>query len=115
MQLGRNPPGKQISSHDLAGKGGFSLFTGIGGEKWKQAATNVGTEMRIPINAVSIGAGQDWEDVYWGWAAKRGVEEDGMVLVRPDLFVAYRAQGCFDTLEECSEKLKGVMMSILGW
>ena len=30
--------GRKVSTHDLAGKGRFALFTGIGGEAWMDAA-----------------------------------------------------------------------------
>jgi hypothetical protein len=49
--------------------------------------------------------------VYWDWARMREVEEDGCVLMRPDRFVAWRAQ---TMVEGCGEKLLVVMKSILG-
>lgn len=113
--LGQNPPTKLMSTLDLAGKGRFAIFTGIGGSRWKQAALDVGKELGTEIKATSIGSNQDYEDIYWTWESVRGVEEDGVVLVRPDLFCAWRYQRCFDTQEECTAKLREVMRSILGW
>ncbi|KAH7351470.1 FAD binding domain-containing protein [Pyrenochaeta sp. MPI-SDFR-AT-0127] len=39
--LNKRIPGTPISTIDLAGNGHFSLFTGAGGEAWRQAATTV--------------------------------------------------------------------------
>ncbi len=38
--------GRRVSSHDLAGKGRFALFTGIAGSPWADAAEAVGGEHR---------------------------------------------------------------------
>ncbi|KAF2469919.1 uncharacterized protein BDR25DRAFT_370577 [Lindgomyces ingoldianus] len=105
-------PKKLVSTVDIAGKGRFCLFTGIGGESWKVAAAAVSESLKVPIGVVGIGFGQDWEDPYHAWADKRGVEEDGAVLVRPDLFVAWRAESS-GSEEECASKLQEVMKRIL--
>jgi hypothetical protein len=107
-------PGKRVSTIDIAGKGAFCLFTGVGGQPWRSAAGKVGKTLGIPITAVSIGWGQDWNDPYNDWAMRRGIEEDGAILVRPDLFVGWRAQRCLKDEEVCLQKLGTVMKSILG-
>lgn len=104
-------PGKQISTIDLAGHCAFSLFTGIGGEGWRKAAESVGFHLAVKINVYSIGWKQDYEDVYFDWAERRGVEEDGCVLVRPDRFVAWR---CKAKIAEPAVDLSYVMMRVLG-
>lgn len=109
--LNTRSPGKQLSTIDLAGHCAFSLFTGIGGDTWKLAAEKVGKELGVEIRAYSIGWGQDYEDVYFDWAKRREVKEDGCVLVRPDRFVAWRSQNIIGSPEE---KLMSVMKSILG-
>ncbi|KAF2204351.1 hypothetical protein GQ43DRAFT_446779 [Delitschia confertaspora ATCC 74209] len=109
--LNTKTPGTQISTIDLAGHGKFCLLTGIGGGKWKDAAKQVGGELGFDISTYSIGWDQDYEDVYFDWARRREVEEDGCVLVRPDRFVAWRANGM---IEDCAGKLGKVLKSILG-
>lgn len=109
--LNTRSPGKQFSTIDLAGHCAFSLFTGIGGEKWKSAAEKVSKELGVEIRAYSIGWGQDYEDVYFDWAKRREVQEDGCVLVRPDRFVAWRSHKLVGSSED---KLLSVMKSILG-
>lgn len=102
-----------ISTHDLAGHGRFTLFTGIGGKQaWQEAATEVGPELGCEIAVFAIGWGQDYEDPFFAWTEKRGVQDKGAVLVRPDRTVAWRSV----QLEEgtCSEKLLLVMRRILG-
>ena len=66
--LNKSMPAKShTSTIDLAGHGQFCLITGIGGEKWIQAAQNVGKELGVEINAHGIGWGQEWVDVYRDW------------------------------------------------
>ncbi|KAK4216530.1 FAD binding domain-containing protein [Rhypophila decipiens] len=109
------PERPPISTIDLAGHGAFTLLTGHGGGAWKQAAQAVGKELGIEIRAYSIGFRLDWEDVYFDWADVCGVEESGVVLVRPDRFVAWRAKTVVDGGQTgCEGKLKEVMRSILG-
>jgi hypothetical protein len=103
-------PVKPISTIDVAGHGRWTLFTGIGGQGWKNAATNVENDMGVEIRAVSIGFRQDWEDVYFTWEKVRGVQENGCVLVRPDRFVAWRA----DRGGEEEHRLAKVMRRILA-
>lgn len=104
-------PSKLISTIDLAGKGKFALFTGIGGEGWKTAATEVSAELGVPIVAYSIGYGQDYRDVYLAWTKIRSVTESGCVLVRPDYFVAWR---CQQWESGSKERLKEVLHSVLS-
>lgn len=104
-------PSKLISTIDLAGKGNFALFTGIGGNNWKTAAQNVSSTIGVTISAHTIGYGQDYRDVYLGWEKVRDVTESGCVLVRPDYFVAWRCQQWASGSEK---QLEGVLRSILS-
>ncbi|KAM5354646.1 hypothetical protein ACJ41O_001293 [Fusarium nematophilum] len=107
-------PSKSVSTIDLAGKGSFVLFTGIGGDAWKVAASRVRTELKVPVKVHSVGFRQEWEDFYFDWQRVRGVEDSGAVLVRPDRFVAWRAQRVLESQESCSDKLVKVMKAVLG-
>ena len=99
-----------MSTLDVAGKGGFTLLTGIGGDGWRKAAEVVHSRLGVKVKVVGIGIGLEWEDVYLEWEEKVCVDEDGCVLVRPDLFVAWRSQSS----ENESERLLEVMRSIMG-
>ncbi|PVH69792.1 hypothetical protein DL98DRAFT_661490 [Cadophora sp. DSE1049] len=103
-------PGKQFSTIDLAGHTSFCLLTGVGGEKWKAAAKAATKELGLEINAYSIGWNQDYEDVYFDWAQRREIAENGCVLVRPDRFVAWRSDAMIPNPEE---KLLLVLRAIL--
>lgn len=102
----RNP----ISTHDLAGHGSFCLLTGHGGDAWVYAAEMISKKTGIPIKCYRIGFGLDYHDVYREWHHRRGIEEDGCILVRPDRFVAWRSMSM---VEECETKLMYVLDQLL--
>ncbi|KAJ9132452.1 FAD binding domain-containing protein [Pleurostoma richardsiae] len=113
--LNKAVPTAPTSTVDLAGHGRFVLFTGIGGDAWKEAASRVSAQLGIPIEAHSVGFRQDWEDFYFDWERLRGVDESGAVLVRPDRFVAWRANEVLSDANACTDKLGSVMHSVLGY
>lgn len=89
--LAKDGQSKSLSTLDLVGRGGFVLLTGIGGEQWQRAAAALAS--KYPIKSYSIGMGCDFMDAYRAWSKVRGVRDDGVVLVRPDHFVAWRSEG----------------------
>ena len=112
--LRKKTPGPLVSTIDLAGNGRFALFTGIGGHGWKEGAERLVAELGIPLCVVEVGRGLEWEDAYLEWEDKRGVDDDGCVLVRPDFFVAWRSEKGFGS-EKCYDRLGAVITSILGF
>lgn len=109
--LNTRTPGKRFSTIDLAGHGRFCLLTGPGGKDWKSAAEKVSKAVGVEVKVHSIGWKQDYEDVYFDWARRREVEEDGCVLVRPDRFVAWRSKAM---ITGADVKLEKVMRKILS-
>lgn len=100
------------STLDLAGRGRFTLFTGIGGDGWRHAAAAVEAAYGVPVEVVTIGpAGCDALDIYADWFRQSEVDEDGCVLVRPDMYVAWRAK---TAQVDASTKLVEVFGTILG-
>ncbi|MEO0412406.1 MAG: FAD-dependent monooxygenase [Pseudomonadota bacterium] len=85
-------PGGRVSTIDLCGKGKFTILTGVNGGKWAELAEKAGAACNIDIDVHQIGLGQHHEDPYGDFAAKMETQEDGALLVRPDLIVAWRAQ-----------------------
>jgi 2,4-dichlorophenol 6-monooxygenase len=106
--------GRRVSTLDLAGKGAFSLWTGIGGEAWLKAATAIAAVTGLPITPVSIGPLQEFEDPYGTWAELREIEDGGVLLVRPDLYVAARHIGAPASDDEASSWLQSALKSVLG-
>lgn len=104
--------GIRKSTLDLAGKGRFTLLTGIGGECWRAAAAVVEAAYGLPVDVVSIGpAGCDAQDIYADWYRQSEIDEDGCVLVRPDMYVAWRVK---QAVAGASEVLVGVFGQLLG-
>lgn len=104
--------GVRKSTLDLVGKGRFTLLTGIGGECWRAAAAAVEAAYGLPVDVVSIGpAGCDAQDIYADWYRQSEVDEDGCVVVRPDMYVAWRAK---QAAAGASDVLVGVFGQLLG-
>ncbi|GIE83077.1 2,4-dichlorophenol 6-monooxygenase [Actinoplanes philippinensis] len=81
----------RVSTLDLAPMTRFTLFTGIAGEAWAAAAEKVSAELGVPVETVVIGPGRAVTDLYYDWARAREVEEDGVILVRPDKHIGWRS------------------------
>lgn len=107
--LGKN--GHKVSTLDLAGKGRFSIFTGIGGDIWVKAAGAVSKKFDLEIAAHVIGPGRAHTDLYGEWADARETEESGCILVRPDGFVAWRHP---KAAPNAQARLTRAMAQILG-
>jgi 2,4-dichlorophenol 6-monooxygenase len=103
--------GRKVSTHDLAGKGRFCLLTGIAGQAWADAAATAGAKLGVEVAAYVIGPGREYIDVYEDWARAREVGEDGCVLIRPDLHVAWRSNGLAGRPEA---ELGRVLAAVLG-
>jgi 2,4-dichlorophenol 6-monooxygenase len=101
----------KVSTLDLAPYGAFTLFSGIAGEAWAEAAEKVGRDLNVPIKTVIIGPGRDVTDIYYDWARVREIDEDGALLVRPDKFIGWRSMSLPDGPEET---LRGVLTALLS-
>lgn len=84
--------GRRASTLDLAGKGRFTLFTGIGGDGWARAAAALNEQWQLDLAVRIVGPRQAWQDLAGDWARASEVEDAGALLVRPDLHVAWRSQ-----------------------
>jgi 2,4-dichlorophenol 6-monooxygenase len=102
--------GHKVSTHDLVGKGRFTLLTGISGGAWAEAAQRVAAALGIELVAHVIGPGREYTDLYDDWARVREVREDGCVLVRPDAHVAWRANALVDDPEAALTEVLQTML-----
>jgi hypothetical protein len=98
---------ERVSTLDLLGPG-FTLFTGDDDAAWSEAAAFAANALGVPICVRRIGTVLD---VDGSWAAATELAPDGALLVRPDDFVAWRA----DTLPRSPKTDLGrVLCQILG-
>jgi 2,4-dichlorophenol 6-monooxygenase len=85
--------GRRVSTLDVVGNGMFSLVTGLAGRAWEAAARS----LDVPWLRVVVIGTPGTEDPYGDWWAAREVDEAGVVLVRPDCYVAWRqVESCWD-------------------
>jgi 2,4-dichlorophenol 6-monooxygenase len=102
--------GAKVSTLDLCGKGRFTVFTGIGGKGWVDAAKKVGKALGVEIDAHVIGPRQQWQDLTGDWANAREVRDGGIVLTRPDQHVCWRHEAmAADPAAELSRVMKSVL------
>jgi 2,4-dichlorophenol 6-monooxygenase len=106
--------GRKLSTLDLGGRGEFSVFTGIGGGAWLKAAASLSADDGLLLRPVSIGPGEEYEDPYGTWAELSEIEDGGVLLVRPDLYVAYRHASAPASVEEAHRLLSTAVRTVLG-
>jgi 2,4-dichlorophenol 6-monooxygenase len=101
--------GMRISTLDLAGRGMFSVLTGLSGQAWVKATH----ALELPfLRTVVIGA-RGAQDVYCDWQRVRGIDEAGALLVRPDGYVAWRMSPPVHDAAEAERLLRTALVSIL--
>ncbi|MDE0304065.1 MAG: FAD-dependent monooxygenase [Albidovulum sp.] len=102
---------KRVSTIDLAGRGRFTLFTGISGAGWVEAGARAQAEFGVEIRVIQIGPGCEVSDTFGDWALASEVGDSGCVLVRPDCHVCWRRR---ELAANPSEALAGAMRQILA-
>lgn len=82
--------GQEISTHDLFGLN-FVMLGAPEADAWATAARTAVETAEVAIDVHRIGCVDGFGDVAGGFCAAYGISSTGMVLVRPDGFVAWRA------------------------
>lgn len=101
--------GRRVSTLDLLGNG-FALLTGPEGFAWLDAASSVSREVPgLPFVAHRIGS-PELSDPDGAFADAYGIGPDGASLIRPDGYVAWRAQG---TPDDGAAQLRSILSRIL--
>ncbi|MBO9380766.1 2,4-dichlorophenol 6-monooxygenase [Sphingomonas histidinilytica] len=103
--------GRKISSLYVCGGGEFTLLTGNSGAGWRTIAKAVSEELGVPIRVITIGLGQDYQDLYGDYARISEVEESGALLVRPDVYIGWRTGSLGETAQA---DLNAALSAILG-
>jgi 2,4-dichlorophenol 6-monooxygenase len=107
-----DPAGHRVSTLDLVGRGRLSVVTGLSGGVWAEAAEVVGRGTGIEIRAVVID--RDARDAYGEWHRRSEIEEDGVLLVRPDCYVAWRRASGVADVAEATRLLRGAVDAVLS-
>jgi 2,4-dichlorophenol 6-monooxygenase len=108
--LGHRGLGPRVSTLDVAGKRRFVLLIASEGEPWRYAAASVSAHLGVKVEVISIGPFMDYEDLYGRWCEVAGIETNGCILVRPDLYIAWRSNSL---VADPTAALEGVMARIL--
>ncbi len=103
---------KQVSTLDLAGHGRFTLFTGVSGAGWVEAAARVSAETGVEIKVWQVGPGCEVTDTFGDWAVQSDISDSGCVLTRPDAHVCWRQR---ELTAAPTTDLAAAMNTILGW
>ncbi|WP_369222392.1 FAD-dependent monooxygenase [Streptomyces sp. R39] len=86
--------GNRVALARLVRPGRFLLIAGEDGRAWCEAAEKIAAQSGLPLDAIRLGhLDGDYRDLRSTWTAARGHTPQGAVLVRPDRFVGWRAQG----------------------
>ncbi|MEE4495780.1 FAD-dependent oxidoreductase [Streptomyces sp. BE230] len=104
--------GERISTLDLYERS-FVLLTDAADVAWRQAAARVGERLGVRLDAFGIGTGPGGDlepEAGADWAEAHGTSAEGAVVVRPDGFVAWRAES---GVEDAEAALYAVMVALL--
>jgi putative polyketide hydroxylase len=100
--------GASLSTLDLFGTA-FVLLAGPDGDAWHAAASSAAGALGLPLDAYIVGGGEV-SDPGVAFATAYGISASGAALVRPDGFVAWRAQ---DAAGASDAALKDVLEALL--
>lgn len=102
--------GKRVSTLDVVGKGMMTLITGLSGGAWAEAADR----LSLPyLKTVVIGT-PEYQDLYCDWQEAREVAEDGVILVRPDGYIAWRSLSGVSSPADAEQLLRDALAAALS-
>jgi 2,4-dichlorophenol 6-monooxygenase len=88
----------------------LSIVTGLSGQAWVTAAEELG----LPFLRTVVVGGEVVKDPYGNWAHIREIEEGGVLLIRPDGYVAWRHRAAVYKPEDARRLLSGALTRLLG-
>lgn len=88
---------ERIALSSLVGTGKFLVLAPDDGKAWVDAANELAEQYDLPIVAATIGEVEtDYVDVRYSWMKYREISSDGVLVVRPDRYIAYRSKTAVD-------------------
>jgi 2,4-dichlorophenol 6-monooxygenase len=102
--------GLKLSTLDITGKGQFSVVTGLAGTSWAEAAQR----LSHPFCRTIIVGSADAKDLYCEWQRIREIDEDGVLLVRPDGVIAWRRKTGVPNADTAFRLLQGALDVVLA-
>jgi 2,4-dichlorophenol 6-monooxygenase len=100
----------RLSTLDAVGKGKFTVLTGLAGAHWAEG----GERIALPFTRVVQIGTPDYQDIYCDWHEIMEVEEAGVILVRPDGYVAWRRDSYCSSPEEAESILRDAFQRLLS-
>jgi 2,4-dichlorophenol 6-monooxygenase len=105
--------GGRVSTHDLAlAAGGFVLVVGSEGQAWRDAVDRLPEDLASTVTVAEIDADGEYRDLDGSWSRVREVGAGGVVLVRPDNHVAWRAAAL--GADQAETVLREVLSAVLS-
>jgi 2,4-dichlorophenol 6-monooxygenase len=102
--------GRRTSTLDVVAGDKITVLTGLSGQAWVAAAK----ALNLPfLRTVAVGE-PGYEDPYCYWARVREIDEAGVLLVRPDGYVAYRVTHAVYDTAEATEQLAQALSTVLA-
>lgn len=104
--------GERTALGTLVHGGKFLLLAGEEGHAWVEAAEKLAAENDLPLVAGTVGVlNSDFVDVRCAWLKNRAISATGVVLVRPDRYVAFRL---LDAVDDPHAALKDALSQVLA-
>lgn len=104
--------GERTALGDLVHGGKFLLLAGEEAHDWVEAAEKLAAENDLPLVAGTVGVlDSDFVDVRCAWLKNRAISAAGVVLVRPDRYVAFRS---IDAVDDPYAVLKDALSQVLA-
>ncbi|WP_416957774.1 FAD-dependent monooxygenase [Nocardioides sp. T5] len=89
--------GERFPLVSLVHGGNFLVLAGPQGHDWVDAANKLAAENDLPLVAGTVGIdGADFVDVRFSFLKQREIADDGVLLVRPDRYIAFRSMSAVD-------------------
>jgi 2,4-dichlorophenol 6-monooxygenase len=84
---------ERIALSSLVSTGKFLVLAPDDGQAWVDAANELAKQYDLPIVAATVGEIEtDYVDVRYSWMKYREIGPDGVLVVRPDRYIAYRSK-----------------------